>query len=277
VPFFGDKEPYLKQFWSSKTTPNKIYAIDNYSQGFESYAHQIFNGVNQFLENEWDFNFSTTVHIVLAKSTEDLGYIIPTNITQKEAQKLIDSICDSKGVRGLAFGPVLLICLTGDKNLDTSMLKIVLAHEIFHSVQTELSGLGVKNISYENKVKKHGPSWMLEGCAGAFAASYEVNNTNNGSTKLYNEFQKLKSSTYQLSYEEYTNFQINLSENYTRLIYDSEIFCYDLMKKHGNNSIIEFYENIRHSTSDWQTQFESIFDITPHAFISGFRQIEITN
>jgi len=273
--FLGIDIPEMQKYWTANQVAKKVYGVDAYSHDFIKQAESIFDQVSDYLESEWAFQFSTTVHIILASDTKRLGALIPNDITNEETQTLLDTFCDSHEVRGLAFGPVLVICFTGDKDTDNYYLESKIAHTLFYSVVTELSGLGPKDASYEERVIKYGPSWMLQGCAGVFAGLYMASQVKDGEAKFQSEFEKLKSSINHLEYDEYISFYFDKNKNYKDLVFDSELFCYALIQDHGKKAIMDFYSNIRHEPAGWETLFKSTFKTTPNDFISSFSQQHI--
>lgn len=268
---FGEESPLLQKHWPAKQVTRKIYAVDAYSHEFITTAESIFDRVSHYLESEWFFQFSTTIHIILASDTKELGALIPNNIPNDATQSMLDNACNSHEPGGLAFGPVLVICLTGDTETDNLSIQNTLAHEIFHSVQTELTGLGVLHSSYEEKLVRNGPSWMIEGCATAFADLHEARHLKWSEEKIQYEIEKLKLSINHLKYADYQRFSIENNESFKELYLDSTIFCHFLIKMHGEKSIMDFYSNIPHDSAGWEILFESIFNITPNDFISSFK------
>ena len=273
--FLGIDIPEMQKYWTANQVAKKVYGVDAYSHDFIKQAESIFDQVSDYLESEWAFQFSTTVHIILARDTKQLGALIPTNLTDEEAQYLVSKYCSSRKFQSLVFGPVILICLTGHEDTDNYYLEHNIANRIFYSVLTELTGLGPKDTSNEKAIMKYGPNWMTHGCAGIFSALYKTNQVKDREAILQSSIQELKQSMNHFDHSEYINFSFDKNKNYYELVSNSQIFCNALIQDHGNKAIMDFYSNIRHEPAGWETLFKSTFKTTPNDFISSFSQQHI--
>jgi hypothetical protein len=178
--------------------------------------------------------------------------------------------CNSREtVYGIYTGDVIALCIFDSENFDPEIsrkfISITLAHELFHAAQFSL--LGINSLDeVKSSIDTLGPAWLLEGSAFYFGEFHgcpsceglEPNDLINGLRRISQDFSQ--------EYEVLEHFDDSPSHS-EALYYKGFLASLVLVRDHGDESLIEFYETLG-AGEEWENAFHTSFGIKVDEFYS---------
>lgn len=150
-------------------------------------------------------------------------------------------------------------------NFNKDRLSTVLAHEVMHTIQRQLSG---SNYYIVGKRAVHGPKWLVEGTA-VFAQNQFQNKGNWSKSELHKVFKNAQKSQRKLSEIVETDTHITYAD------YELSHFAtFLLTHKFGQDKVLEYWKNLK-SGEGWEIVFKKTFGLNMNAFMRDVERLRL--
>jgi len=165
----------------------------------------------------------------------------------------------------------MYICVSSDpvyaQGVETQWLVFLIAHEVMHLAQFQLGGAVRHERGPEALLEFHGPVWLSEGIAQAFANRVAID-TPDWDYRIVN-YRRLENQFPDLAELEYESA---LDRRKSDVYRAGTVGAIDLIDLFGYPAIGEFYANLGEGLA-WQAAFEDAFGITANAFYIHYKNI----
>lgn len=165
----------LIEYWPTKIGPKFEFLFSNALDVSQQIAVQ--NAILfafKFYSN-MDVQLAGTIKVLASTDLDELAEKMIANsdypMSMTTAQASISRQCRDRGLGGFNISGMIVVCFHPNYDWRQAQvnLRILLAHEMSHEIQRQMTGYGpIKIVDQDEFLHKTGPIWLIEGSAIAF-------------------------------------------------------------------------------------------------------------
>lgn len=266
--------PDLRRSWPSLNQSFQVTAAASIAPAVVTQVEAILSDLFVTIPAKLNLELAGTEQIILAETP---GEIIKL-VDEQSPLHIVNAVEHAKefcppttGAAGQAISGLFWICLPPDivelSGKELSQLKFVIAHELTHSVQFQVSGTIARPVGNNRKFLLPGAIWFIEGIAHVVARTttqdFDLSSYEEIGVGKYNR-QRVPNLA---DLEHYGRLQGNRQDVY----YLGELAAAHLVAEHGFEVVSALFQALGEGLS-WPAAFLRVTGKTPKSFYKSFYQ-----
>ena len=275
----GEAVPELQAYWPAAQDPIILTAAPGIRDNVRTEIAAMARDTLHRFAADFDVRLAMPMRFVVAEGEAEFVRMMDeaSNGNLRNLEQRAEEHCnDESGVSGVTYGELIGICLVPGQELgrgvDLFSLENVVAHEMVHSAQRQLTGRPPRSGSFQDFVDHRGPLWLTEGSATMIAEAlatpdiYEVR-----------FLQVLEEELTAIGWPDLARHELRPENDIEtdRLYAGGTLAVARLLSPAPEDlaRIFRFYEAIGRG-SDWQSAFADHFGQTPADAYSAFLALD---
>jgi len=172
----GEAAPELRAYWPAAQDPIILIAAPGIRDNVRTEITAMAQDTLHRFATDYDIRLAMPMRFVVAEGEAEFARMMDevSNGNLRNLEQRAEEHCnDETGVSGVTYGVLIGICLVPGQELgrgvDILSLGNVVAHEMVHSAQRQLTGRPPRSGSFQDFVDHRGPLWLTEGTATMIA------------------------------------------------------------------------------------------------------------
>jgi len=275
----GEAEPELRAYWPATQGAVILDVAPDVRANVETAIRAMADETLRRFATDYDVRLAMPMRIVVAEGEAEFARMMDEisdgNLRNLE-ERAAEHCNDDTGVSGVTYGTLIGICLVPGQELGRGVildsLNNVVAHELVHSAQRQLTGRAPRGGSFQDFVDHRGPLWLTEGTATMVA---EVQSTPDA---YANEFlQALENELSAIGWPDLARHELRPENDLEtdRLYAGGTLAVARLLSPAPEDltRVFRFYEAIGRGL-DWRSAFADQFGQTPAAAYRAFLALD---
>lgn len=275
----GEAVPELQAYWPAAQDPVILTAASNIRDNVRTEITAMAQDTLHRFAADFDVRLAMPMRFVVAEGEAEFARMMDeaSGGNLRNLEERAEEHCnDESGVSGVTYGDLIGICLVPGQELGRGVhlfsLENVVAHEMVHSAQRQLTGRPPRSGSFQDFVDHRGPLWLTEGSATMIAEALAT-------PDIYEArfLQVLEEELAAIGWPDLARHELRPENDIEtdRLYAGGTLAVARLLSPAPEDlaRIFRFYEAIGQG-SDWQSAFADHFGQTPAAAYRAFLALD---